>query len=171
MFMDELDIKILELLQVEGRLALAELARRVNAPRTTVTERVERLRERGIVRGFRAVVDPSKLGYRYLGFVLVKARRGGVMGERSNQELLAEEIVNDCNNDESLPWIEEAHIITGEYDLLLKIWAVEWEQLTNFLIRYMPRHRDVSDTHTILVLKTTHVSNKVKLPKKEVRRL
>ena len=169
MLMDALDVRILELLQAEGRLALAELARRVRAPRTTVVERVEKLRERGVIRGFRAVVDPNKLGYKYLAFVLVKARRGGVIGERSNQELLADEIVKDCNGDEALPWVEEAHIITGEYDLLLKIWATEWEQLTNFLIRYMPRHRDVSDTHTILVLKTTHTSPGVKLPKKEIR--
>ncbi|RLE85992.1 MAG: Lrp/AsnC family transcriptional regulator [Thermoprotei archaeon] len=165
--MDELDMKIINVLQLEGRLSLAEVSRRVGAPRTTIAERVEKLVERGVIRGFRAVIDPVKLGYRYLAFVLVKARRGGIVGEKSNQELLAEEIVRDCNDDANLPWVEEVYIITGEYDILLKVWAKEWDHLTNFLIRYMPRHKDVSDTHTILVLKTVHRSPGVKMSTKK----
>jgi DNA-binding Lrp family transcriptional regulator len=88
--------------------------------------------------------------------VLVKVKRGGLRGDKSNQEALAERIVSECASRKGLPWVEEAHIITGEYDLLLKVWAREWEELTNFLIKYMPEHSDVVQTHTMLVLKAVH---------------
>lgn len=154
--LDELDRAILHSLALNARAPLSEIARRLSAARTTISERLERLEREGVIKGYRVDVDYSKLGYRYLAFVLVKVRRGGLRGDKSNQEVLAEKIVSDCSAREGLPWVEEAHIITGEYDLLLKVRAREWEELTNFLIRYMPEHQDVVQTHTMLVLKAVH---------------
>jgi DNA-binding Lrp family transcriptional regulator len=154
--LDELDRAILCALALNARAPLSEIARRLNAARTTVSERLEKLEREGVIKGYRVEVDFGKLGYRYLAFVLVKVRRGGLRGDKSNQEALAERIVSDCLTREGLPWVEEAHIITGEYDLLLKVRAREWEELTNFLIRYMPEQQDVVQTHTMLVLKAVH---------------
>jgi len=154
--LDELDRALLRELTTNARVPLAEIARRLGVARTTLAERLEKLERGGFIKGYRAQVNPHKLGYRFVAFILVKARRGGLRGEKSNQELLAEKIVADCNSRSSMPWVEEAHIITGEYDLLLKVWVREWEELTNFLIRYMPKHPDVVQTHTMLVLKTVH---------------
>lgn len=154
--LDELDKALLRELTANARVPLAEVARRLGAARTTLAERLEKLERGGYIRGYSAQLDPRKLGYRFVAFILVKARRGGLRGEKSNQELLAEKIVEDCNSSDGMPWVEEAHIITGEYDLLLKVRVREWEELTSFLIRYMPRHPDVVQTHTMLVLKTVH---------------
>jgi len=155
MQLDELDRVLLRSLLANARVPLSEVAKSIGAARTTLSERLDRLEREGVVKGYRADVDLRKLGYKYVAFVLVKVRRtGGLRGDKSNQELLAEKIVEDCYTRKGLPWVEEAHIITGEYDLLLKVWAREWDELTSFLIKYMPEHNDVLQTHTILVLKT-----------------
>lgn len=152
--LDELDVALLNSLLLNARAPLSDIAKRLGVARTTLSERLERLERSGIVKGYHAELDLRRIGFKYTAFVLVKVKRVGIRGEKSNQELLAERIVRDCREREGLPWVEEAHIITGEYDLLLKVWAREWEELTNFLIRYMPEHGDIIQTHTILVLKS-----------------
>ena len=161
--MDELDLRLLEELQKDGRASIADIARRLRVPRTTLADRLEKLKERGVIRGFKAIVDPEKVGYKFIAFVLVKARRGGLRGGRSNQEVLAEKIAKDCERDPSLPWVEEVHIITDNYDLLIKVWASELSQLTRFLTFYMPSHEDVVETHTLLVLKTPYEASGLRL--------
>lgn len=162
--LDELDRALLRSLASNARAPLSEVARRLNIARTTLSERLEKLEKEGVIKGYRVDLDLSKLGYRYLAFVLVKVRRGGLKGDKSNQEALAEKIVSECSSRKGLPWVEEAHIITGEYDLLLKVWAREWEELTKFLIKYMPEHPDVMQTHTMLVLKAVHEDHNPPLP-------
>ncbi|MCX7782782.1 MAG: Lrp/AsnC family transcriptional regulator [Meiothermus sp.] len=61
--MDELSWKILELLQQNARMPFSEVGRQVGLSAPAVAERVRRMEEAGIIRGYQAVVDPSKLGY------------------------------------------------------------------------------------------------------------
>ncbi len=61
--LDELSWKILELLQQNARMPFSEIGRQVGLSAPAVAERVRRLEETGIIQGYRAVVDPSKLGY------------------------------------------------------------------------------------------------------------
>ncbi|MCS7104937.1 MAG: Lrp/AsnC family transcriptional regulator [Thermofilaceae archaeon] len=154
--LDETDKALIQALLSNARAPLADIAKRLNVARTTLSERLEKLERTGFIKGYRVEVNHYKLGFKYIAFVLVKVRRGGFRGDKSNQETLAEKIIQDCSTKRALPWIEEAHIITGEYDLLLKVWAREWEELTNFLVKYMPEQNDVVQTHTMLVLKTVH---------------
>ena len=152
--MDRLDMLLLRELVRDGRASISEIARRLGVPRTTLMKRLERLVKRGVIKGFRAVVNPRALGYRYLAFILVKARRGEGGGSVSSQERLIRRIVEDCRRLESLPWIEEAHIVTGTYDIVLKVWAREWDELTRFLIVQLPKYRELVETYTMLVLLT-----------------
>ena len=156
--LDDLDRELLNSLLLNARAPLSEIARKLGVARTTLSERLEKLEKMGIVKGFRAELDLRRLGYKFTAFVLVKVRRAGLRGDKSNQELLAEKIIGDCRTRRDLPWVEEAHIITGEYDLLLKVRVKDIDELTAFLIRYMPEHSDVVQTHTILVLKTIEES-------------
>jgi len=152
--LDQTDRKLLEALSKNARAPLSDLARQLGVPRTTLAQRLERLVESGVIKRFTVSLDRGKLGYRYLTFILVKVRRGGGYGERSSQEILAEEIAKYCNSRDDMPWIEEAHIITGDYDILLKAWSRDLEHLTRFLIRYMPSRPEVAETYTMLVLET-----------------
>ncbi len=154
--MDELDFKILRELSRDGRIPIKTLADRLGVPRTTVALRIRKLKETGIIEGFFAEISYKKLGYVITSFVLIQVKRGRPMNGRSNQEVLAENLVNELSKKEGLPWIEEAHIITGDFDLLLKVRAKSMEELTKFLINELAKYPDVERTHTMIVLETPH---------------
>ncbi len=154
--MDELDARILDEIIKDGRITLTELAKRVKAPRTTLTSRFRKLVESGYVKGFTAIINYKKLGYQLTAFVLVQIRRGKPVGDKSNQEIFIENIAAESESRPDLPWIEEAHIITGDYDILLKVRARNMDELTRFLVTELARHPDVERTHTLMVLKSPH---------------
>jgi Lrp/AsnC family leucine-responsive transcriptional regulator len=108
--LDRIDLKMLRLLQKDGRLTNAELASRVNISAATCHRRTQRLVEAGYITGFRAVLDPQKIELGTL--VLV-----GVVLDRSTPESFATfeaavrklKIVIDC------------HLVAGDFDYFLKI--------------------------------------------------
>lgn len=70
---DNIDKQIIEILQREGRITMTELGRRVELTTPAVTERVRRLEEQGVIRGFRAEVYPAALGKPYMAFLSINA--------------------------------------------------------------------------------------------------
>lgn len=80
---DNIDKKIIEILQREGRITMTELGRRVELTTPAVTERVRRLEEHGVIRGFRADVCPATLGKPYMAFLMINAQpqHAGVLAE------------------------------------------------------------------------------------------
>ncbi|MCE7082062.1 Lrp/AsnC family transcriptional regulator [Streptomyces sp. ST2-7A] len=106
---DEIDTRILDVLQRDGRVGYAELARIVSMSASAVTERVRRLEESGVIRGYAAVVDPERLGLGILAFVRLRYPTGNYKPFR---DLL-----------ETTPEILEAHHVTGEDCFVLKVLA------------------------------------------------
>ncbi|MQS08341.1 Lrp/AsnC family transcriptional regulator [Streptomyces alkaliphilus] len=107
--LDEVDTRILDVLQRDGRVGYAELARMVSMSASAVTERVRRLEESGVIRGYAAVVDPERLGLGILAFVRLRYPTGNYKPFR---DLL-----------ETTPEILEAHHVTGEDCFVLKVLA------------------------------------------------
>ncbi|MEV6741712.1 Lrp/AsnC family transcriptional regulator [Streptomyces sp. NPDC051104] len=106
---DETDMRILEALQRDGRASYAELARTVSMSASAVTERVRRLEESGVIRGYSAVVDPQRLGLGILAFVRLRYPTGNY---KPFHDLVA-----------TTPEIMEAHHVTGEDCFVLKVLA------------------------------------------------
>lgn len=108
--LDRIDRRILRLLQADGRLSNADLARKVNVSPATCHRRTQRLFEQGFIRGVRAQVAPESVG---LGAVALV----GVVLDRSTPESFAtfEAAVLD------LPMILDCHLVAGDFDYLLKI--------------------------------------------------
>ncbi|RDD53574.1 MAG: Lrp/AsnC family transcriptional regulator [Candidatus Korarchaeota archaeon NZ13-K] len=154
--MDELDIRVMDELVRDGRATVSDLSKRLGVPRTTLDSRIRRLVESGLIRGFTALLDHRKIGYQITAFVLVQIRRRKPEQDKSNQEIFIEEIGRESESRPDLPWIEEAHIITGDYDVLLKVRARDMDELTRFLISELARHPDVERTHTLMVLKSPY---------------
>lgn len=105
---DAVDWHILEELQRDGRASYAELARAVAMSPSAVTERIRRLEEAGIIRGYTAVIDSERLGFTILA--LVRVRPAG-----NPKRFL------DCIA--TTPEIIEAHHVTGEDCYVLKVLA------------------------------------------------
>jgi Lrp/AsnC family leucine-responsive transcriptional regulator len=108
-FPDDIDLKIVEALQRDGRASYAELARAVSMSPSAVTERVRRLEESGVIAGYSAVVDPDRLGLDILAFVRLRYPTGNY---KPFHDLVA-----------VTPEIIEAHHVTGEDCFILKVVA------------------------------------------------
>ena len=74
--MDKIDRKILAELQVDGRLSVTELAERIGLSVSPCHRRVRALEESGVIRGYRAQLDPGSLGYNFSALVFVTMREG-----------------------------------------------------------------------------------------------
>jgi Lrp/AsnC family leucine-responsive transcriptional regulator len=110
MMLDDIDQRILDILSTDARVPVAELARRVSLSKTPVQARMRRLEESGVILGYRAQLDPVKLGQDHIAFVEVKL---------SDTREAALRAFNGAAL--SVPEIEECHMIAGAFDYLLKI--------------------------------------------------
>jgi len=123
MSLDALDKKILACLQENGRMALSAIAERAGVAPATVHERLKRLRAAGVVKGFTVLLDPIALGYSVTALVHVRVELAGA-GVESTVNALAK-----------IPEVEEVHLITGEYDLVVKVRARDTVHLQEVLLQ------------------------------------
>ena len=112
---DAVDRALLAQLQSDGRQSIAELARTVHMSNSAVAERVRRLEEAGVIAGYRAVVDPERLGFGILAFL--RLRYPSSRYEPLHQ-LLSE-----------IPEVVEAHHVTGDDCFILKVVASSMRHL------------------------------------------
>ncbi len=108
--LDAFDRKILDILAEEGRISIAELSTRVGLSKSPVQARMRRLEARGVIRGYRAVLDRAVLGREHVAFVEVRL-------SDTREAALAEfnAVVR------GIPEIEACHMIAGSFDYLLKV--------------------------------------------------
>ena len=124
---DDLDRRILEQLQAEGRVSLAELGRRVNLSPPAVAERVQRLERDGVITGYHARVSPRAIGYPVSAVVRVAPTSGSLERIR--------EIARES------PEVVECHRITGEDCFFLKVYLRSLDELEPVLDRFTPYGR------------------------------
>jgi Lrp/AsnC family transcriptional regulator, regulator for asnA, asnC and gidA len=126
MKLDELDRVILACLQENGRMPLSEIARRTEVAPATVHERLAKLRRSGVVRGFYVRLDPLALGFTVTALVHLRTE-------------LADEVERTVADLRAIPEVEEVHVVTGEYDLVVKVRAADTEQLQELLVNRIHR--------------------------------
>ena len=145
---DEIDRKILKILQADGRTALSEIARRLDMGTATIHERTNTLEEEGYIREYRAVLDPELMGINEVAFIHVftAAGRFSEVAERLTEE----------------PDVQEIHEITGDPDLLLKVRVREKSDLTD-LLTTVGKYEDVESTATNVALRSVEEDNKLNL--------
>ena len=132
--LDPLGWKLLLELQTDARISFAELGRRVGLSTPAVAERVRRMEDEGIIRAYRAEIDPSSVGLPITAFI-----RMSIVG--NVLEKLTERV-------HAMPEIVECHRGTGEDSFILKVNVVSVEQLKDVIDRLTP----FGTTSTSLVL-------------------
>ena len=125
--MDGTSQLILQELQRDGRLTIAELARRVNLSPPAVAERVQRLERDGVITGYHAAVDPKRLGYPLAAIVRI--------APASRQLDKIRELARET------PEVVECHRITGEDCFFLKLHLRSMDDLEPLLDRFTPYGR------------------------------
>ncbi len=108
--LDRFDRDILDILSREGRIAVTDLARRIGLSKSPTQARLRRLERSGVITGYRAMVDPVRLGRDHVAFVEVKlsdTREAALEAFNAGVRAIAE--------------VEECHMIAGAFDYLLKV--------------------------------------------------
>ena len=108
--LDEIDWQILVALQADGRMTNVELAHRVGISPPPCLRRVRALEEAGVIRGYRAMLDPKMLGFEVTVFAMV-----GLTSQAEADLRAFERIVT------AWPIVRECHMLNGEIDFILKI--------------------------------------------------
>lgn len=108
--LDGFDRKILDVIAVDGRISVTDLAKRIGLSKSPTQTRLRRLEETGVVCGYRALFDPIRLGRNHVAFVEVKLSdtREAALAQFNAAVLL-------------VPEIEQCHLIAGAFDYLMKV--------------------------------------------------
>lgn len=136
--LDATDQQIIRLLHSNGRMTQESIARRVYLSRPAIHERVKRLQENRVITGYRVQVDWRKVGHSLTVFIWVRTMGGNLHG-------LADTILGLSNCD---TLVEECHLITGDWCLLLKARTASTATLQYLLdrLREIPRVRSTITT-------------------------
>jgi Lrp/AsnC family leucine-responsive transcriptional regulator len=148
--LDAVDQQILALLQANARTPHAEIARRVGMAASAVVERVRKLEERGVIRGYAVDVDPRAVDLGLLAFVFVRTTDRGCP---ETAERLAR-----------VPGVLEVHDVAGEDCYLVKVRASDPEDLYDRLRDAFSNVPAVLSTRTTIVLKTLKSTTALPLP-------
>jgi Lrp/AsnC family leucine-responsive transcriptional regulator len=148
---DELDIKILEILQRNGRTKRNVLAEVVGLSIPSVSDRLRKLEERGVIKGYVALIDPNSLGYDIEAFVIVNMDSSKHYVQFLDHAAAADEIL-------------ECHAITGEGTYMLKVRTHSTSTLEKLLSR-IQLWSGVLSTKTSVVLSSPKETMHLKVEK------
>ena len=153
--LDETDLAILMLIQEDSKLTAKQISKKVNAPLTTVFAKMKRMEEQGVIRGYRALVAPEKLGAGTSAFILASVSyRSQTDGVPISQRTVAEEIAKFAE-------VQEVHIITGDWDLLVKLRAESVDAIGKFVVDKLRLISGLEKTLTCMVFETVKETTKV----------
>jgi len=145
--LDQIDLKILAILQDHGRSHLADIAKEVDLSSPAVMERVKKLEAHGIIKGYQAVLDPKKMGKDVTAFIGVSVSHQRYIDDFASRMVRQHDVL-------------ECHHVTGEESFLLKVKTANTESLEKLLgeIRSV---EGVTRTVTKVVLSTPKESQKL----------
>ncbi len=128
--LDRTDLKILDVLQRNGRISMTELADEVSLSTTPCSERVKRMEREGVIQGYYARVNPNALGRKLLVFLEIKlSAKSGDVFEKVKKEIM------------HIPEVMECHLVSGDFDYLVKARLKEmnkYRQLLGEILQRLP---------------------------------
>ncbi len=145
MKLDKKDLKILEILKENSKLTTSQIYKKTNIPITTVHNRIKKLGNLGIIKGYTLRLDYNKLEKPILGFILVTVNYLLPDGTKIKQEEVAQKI-------KMLEDVEEVNIVTGVTDILIKVRTSSIEELNNFIIKKLRNINGIDKTQTMITL-------------------
>lgn len=151
--LDPFDLRLVDALQRDGRLTNNELAERVNLSASQCSRRRTRLEQAGVIRGYRADLDPGALGLSVAVFVQVTLATHSPHNARRFLDLVA-----------SVEAIQEAYAMTGEADYLVKMVLPDLAALSRILAETILPHESVAHVRSSIVLQDLKPVARLPLP-------
>ena len=141
---DNIDLKILRILQDEGRISNLDLSKKIDMTPPPTLRRVRDLEDKGYIDGFRANINPEKLGFDLTAWIFISLK---------NQN------VESLNSFEKLVWgwenIRECYMLNGEIDFILKCVSKNMSEFNNFLTKNITSNDNISSVKTAFMIKNT----------------
>lgn len=139
--LDIFDRKILDIVAIEGRISVTDLCKRIGLSKSPTQARLRRLERSGVIRGYRALFDPIRLGRDHVAFVEVKlsdTREAALSA--FNAAVLR------------VPEIEQCHLIAGAFDYLLKVRTSGMTRYREVLAERLSTLPHVANTSTYVAM-------------------
>ena len=150
--LDRTDLKILRLLQKQGRISNVDLSQQVNLSPAPCLVRVKRLEQAGIIRRYRAELDPLSLGLALLAYVEITL-------DRTTPDVFE----NFKQAIQMIPEIEECHMVAGGFDYLVKVRCADMDDYRRILGEKIAAINGISQTHTYVVMEQVKTSNELNI--------
>ncbi|QFT59216.1 Leucine-responsive regulatory protein [Sulfitobacter sp. THAF37] len=139
--LDRFDRSILAVLAEDGRISITDLAKRIGLSKSPTQARLRRLEETGVIIGYRALLDPIRLGLDHVAFVEVRLNDTREAALRAFNAAVAK-----------VPEIEQAHMIASHFDYLLKVRTPDMSAYRRFLGETISSLPHVSNTSTYVAM-------------------
>ena len=139
--LDRFDHAILSVLAEDGRISITDLAKRIGLSKSPTQARLRRLEEQGVILGYRALLDPIRLGLDHVAFVEVRLTDTREKALRAFNAAVAK-----------VPEIEQAHMIASHFDYLLKVRTRDMTAYRRFLGETISGLPHVSNTSTYVAM-------------------
>jgi DNA-binding Lrp family transcriptional regulator len=146
--LDDKDLAILSFIQKNCKLTAREIANRIKSPITTVFAKIKRMEELGIIKEYKAILDPRKFDYGATAFILASVSYEVKNNEQQpTQRAIANEVAK-------FPEVQEVHIITGDWDMLIKLRGKDVETVGRIVIDKLRLVKGIAKTLTCMVFET-----------------
>lgn len=139
--LDRFDHAILAVLAEDGRISITDLAKRIGLSKSPTQARLRRLEQTGVILGYRALLDPIRLGLDHVAFVEVRLSDTRETALRAFNAAVAK-----------VPEIEQAHMIAGNFDYLLKVRTSDMPRYRQFLGQTVSMLPHVAGTSTYVAM-------------------
>jgi len=144
--LDAIDRRILQTMQVQGRITYDELSTAVGLSSSAVLRRVKRLEESGVIAGYVALLAPEKVGLGLTAYLNVRLEKHGEGDQRSPMEVFTAAV-------QSWPEVVECAALSGEMDYLLRVLVHDMAHYSRFIMDVLLKHPSVQDCKTSFVLR------------------
>jgi len=152
--LDNIDFKILDLMQTNARISNADLARELNMAPSAVLERVKKLEQKKVIIQYTSLLNPAALQQKLLAFIFIRSSEGFTCSSKTAQALT------------KIPEVQEVHHIAGEDCFLVKVRTADSASLMDLMRNALQKIPNIASTKTIIVLETVKEQPQLVIPKK-----
>ena len=154
--LDEKDHEILGMLMKDAKVSAKDISAKIESPITTVYSRIKRLEDAGVIKGYKPILDAVKLGRPTTAFIFVSFTYRPLGADKDLDQREVAKIVG------KFPEVQEVHIITGDWDFLIKVKEKDVNAVGRFVVDKLRTVPGISKTLTVMVFDS--VKESVDLP-------
>ena len=143
--MDKKDEQIIEILKENSKLSTQQISKKTSIPITTVHNRIKKLEKEGVIKRYTLELDNKKLGKDIAAYINIVVDYRLLKEKNLSQHELARKLKQH-------EFVEEAAMITGGTDLIIKVRVKNLDQLDNFVTKYLRNIEGIEKTQTMVIL-------------------